>query len=127
MRILGHGIDLVETHRVAEILERHGQRFLDRVFTPGEQTHGATSRRRVEHLAGRFAAKEAALKALGTGLTHGLTWTDLEVVVLPSGGPMLRLHPRAAALASALGISEWHLSISHTESHAIASVLACGA
>jgi holo-[acyl-carrier protein] synthase len=104
MKILGHGIDLVETSRIEEILRRHGERFLDRVFTIGEQEHSLGSRRRHEHLAGRFAAKEACLKALGTGLTHGIGWTEVEVAVLASGRPVLRLTGRAAEVAASVGI-----------------------
>jgi holo-[acyl-carrier protein] synthase len=126
VRILGHGIDAVETARVEHLLERHGQRFLDRVFTPGEQSHSAGSRRRAEHLAGRFAAKEACLKALGTGLAQGLAWTEIEVSVLSSGQPTLRLHGRAADLARTLGVREWALSITHTRTIAVASALASG-
>lgn len=125
MRVIGHGVDIIEVERVAALLERHGERFLTRVFTPGEQAHGAGSARRAEHLAGRFAAKEAVLKALGTGLTGGLSWTEIEVASLPSGRPVLRLHAHAASLAGQFGIHEWHLSISHSHESAIASVIAC--
>lgn len=125
MRIVGHGIDLVEIARIAEVLGRHEERFLERVFTPSEQAYRADSRRRTEHLAARFAAKEAAMKALGTGLASGITWTDIEVAGGPSGSPVLRLHGRAAEVAAGLGITSWHLSLSHTDSHAIASVIAC--
>ncbi|CAG0951278.1 holo-[acyl-carrier protein] synthase [Phycisphaerales bacterium] len=127
MPILGHGIDLVEIRRVGEIFDRHGERFLMRVFTTLEQAHSLPARRRVEHLAGRFAAKEATLKALGTGLSHGIAWTDIEIRVLPSGQPTLRLHGQAESIARTLGVREWHLSISHSRDYAIASVIAMGA
>lgn len=126
MRIVGHGIDLVEVARIAEVLGRHEERFLERVFTNAEQAYRSDSRRRVEHLAARFAAKEAAMKALGTGLASGITWTELEVESGPTGAPILRLHRRAAEVAAGLGITTWHVSLSHTDSHAIASVIACG-
>ena len=124
MRIAGHGIDVVEVARIARMLEEHGERFLDRCFTAAERETGAGSRRRAEHLAARFAAKEAVLKALGTGLTRGITWTDIEVVPLPTGQPTVRLHAAAQAIASDRGITEWHLSLTHTEGHAMASVIA---
>ena len=125
MRIVGHGIDLVETARIAEVLGNHQERFLERVFTAAEQAYRADSRRRVEHLAARFAAKEAVMKALGTGLASGITWTEIEVQTEPTGAPVLRLHGRAAEVAAGLGITSWHLSLIHTDSHAIESVMAC--
>lgn len=126
MRILGHGIDLIETTRIAAMLEKHGDRFLERVFTVPEVAHGEGRKRRAEHLAGRFAAKEAVLKALGTGWAEGVSWRDIEVVALPSGAPALRLTGHAATLASQRGITAWHISISHTDQHAMASVIAAG-
>lgn len=126
MRIIGHGIDLVEVARIAEMLERHGDAFLARCFTAGEQAYAGARKRRDEHLAGRFAAKEAVLKALGTGWTSGIAWTDVEVVLLPSGQPTVALHGRAAELAAAQGITDWVLSISHTDAHAMASAIAQG-
>jgi holo-[acyl-carrier protein] synthase len=124
MSITGHGIDLVEIARIRGMVEEHGQRFLDRCFTPGEQAYNADSRRRFEHLAARFAAKEATLKALGTGLTGGIAWTDIEVVSSANGAPGLALGGAAATAASVLGITSWVISLSHTDTHAIASVLA---
>lgn len=126
MRIVGHGIDLVETARIASMLERHGERFLARVFTPEEQAHGRGSRRYAEHLAARFAAKEAAGKALGTGISGGIGWTDLEVVRGADGRPTMRVHGPAGARAAALGVQEWHLSLSHAGGFAAASVVLCG-
>jgi len=106
------------------MLEEHGQRFLDRVFTPEEQAYcQRNQRRRVEHLAGRFAAKEAVLKVLGTGWRGGIAWTDIEVVSEPSGQPRLRLSGECLRIAQALGISRWHVSISHIETHATASAI----
>jgi holo-[acyl-carrier protein] synthase len=126
MRIIGHGIDLVEVSRIAAMLEGHGARFVQRVFTPGEAERGAGSRREAEHLAARFAVKEAALKALGTGWSGGVAWTDIEVVRLASGQPTLNVTGRAAELAAAQGVSEWRVSISHTGTHAMASVMSIG-
>jgi len=126
MRIIGHGIDLVEVARIAQTLERHGQSFLDRCFTPGEQAYATGRKRRDEHLAGRFAAKEAVLKALGTGWVGGIAWTDVEVVLLPTGQPTVALHGRAAQIAANQGVTSWFLSISHTDSHAMASALSQG-
>jgi len=127
MHLLGHGIDLVETARIADMVERHGGRFLQRCFTAAEQAYAeARVRRRDEHLAARFAAKEATLKALGTGWRHGIAWTDIEVVREPSGRPALRLTGEADRIARAQGIRTWHLSLSHTARYATASVLALG-
>lgn len=126
MRILGHGVDIVEIARISDLLAKHEVRFLERVFTSGEQAHGAASRRRAEHLAGRFAAKEAVYKALGTGNTAGIAWTDIEVVSLPSGKPTLRLLNNALATSMRLGVTQWDLSISHSHQAAIASAIASG-
>ena len=124
MRIVGHGIDLVETERVANMLAEHGDRFLLRVFTEGERRYAdANASRRLEHLAGRFAAKEAVLKVLGTGWSGGIAWTDAEVVREASGKPTIRLHGRAAGVAAELGITAWWLSISHVRAHAMASAI----
>lgn len=124
MRIIGHGVDLVDCSRLAEALERHGERFLGRVFTPGERDYCAGRARSVEHFAGRFAAKEAVLKALGTGWRNGIAWTDIEVVVQPSGAPKVVLAGRCRDIADSLGVCRLDLSISHVASHAMASVIA---
>jgi holo-[acyl-carrier protein] synthase len=125
MPIVGHGIDLVEVDRISQMIARHGDHFLLRVFTEAERGYAhASAKRRDEHLAARFAAKEAALKALGTGWRSGIAWTDIEVVRDASGKPTLRIHQEAARIADAQGITAWHVSLSHTESHAIASVIA---
>ncbi len=124
MRIVGHGIDLVETARVARLLEQHGPRFLERCFTVEEQAYFQGKREQVQHLAGRFAAKEAILKVLGTGWSQGIAWTDAEVVREPSGRPVVRLHGKCAQVAASLGITQWWLSISHIATHATASAIA---
>src|SRR5687768_9591754 len=99
MRIVGHGIDMVETARIARMLEEHGEQFMKRCFTQGERDYTADKRRAIEHLAGRFAAKEAILKVLGTGWRHGIAWTDAEVVREPSGRPRVVLHGKCAEVA----------------------------
>ena len=124
MPILGHGIDIVETSRIRQLVEEHGQRFLDRCYTPLEQQYCARNPKRYfEHLAGRFAAKEAVLKVLGTGWRGGIAWTDIEVRPEPSGQPRITLGGECLRIASQLGISRWHVSISHIETHATASAI----
>jgi holo-[acyl-carrier protein] synthase len=123
--ILGHGIDIVETQRMRDLLDRHGEHFLARVFTPAEQAYCAKNPKRyVEHLAGRFAAKEAVLKALGTGWSNGIGWTDIEILPNPAGQPMLKLTGMCAEIADRLHVSAWHVSISHIATHATASAIA---
>lgn len=124
--ILGHGVDLVEVERIARSAERFGSRFLERVFTEGERNYACEGRRCHEHLAARFAAKEAVFKALGTGWAQGAGWTDIEVVHHASGRPGLVLHGRAADLARSMGVKGWHLSLTHTNDLAMASVIAEG-
>jgi holo-[acyl-carrier protein] synthase len=127
MLILGHGIDLVEIVRIGQMLERHGPRFLERCFTAGERAYcHEGDRRRIERLAARFAAKEAVLKALGTGWRDGIAWTDVEVVREPSGQPGIRLHGEAAEVARDLGVTGWLLSLTHSDAHAVASAIATG-
>ncbi len=124
MPILGHGIDIVETARVKRLCDEHGQRFLDRVYTTDEQSYCQKNPKRIyEHLAGRFAAKEAVLKVLGTGWRGGIAWTDIEVLKDPSGQPRIKLTGECARIAAELGIVRWHLSISHIETHATASAI----
>jgi holo-[acyl-carrier protein] synthase len=127
VQTLAHGVDIVKVTRIAEMLRDHGDKFLTRCFTPGEAGYAMSmTRRKAEHLAARFAAKEATMKALGTGLAQGVTWQDVEVVREPSGAPRLVLHGRAAEVAAAMGCREWLISLSHTEDAAIASVIGVG-
>lgn len=126
MRIIGHGIDITEVARIGAMISEHGDRFLERCFTPLEQAYAGDRKRRDEHLAGRFAAKEAVLKALGTGWQNGIAWTDVEVVLLPSGQPTVKLTGHAARIAGELGVTDWSLSISHIQTHAVASAIATG-
>jgi holo-[acyl-carrier protein] synthase len=124
MPILGHGIDIVETARIHKLIDDHGEHFLDRVFTRAEQQYcDASKKRALEHYAGRFAAKEAVLKVLGTGWRGGIAWTDIEITKDPSGQPHVALTGECARVASRLGITRWHLSISHIETHATASAI----
>jgi len=117
------GVDLIEIGRVQSAIARHGLRFLQRVYTPGELTD---CREKVESLAARFAAKEAVGKALGTGIwRHGVEWTDIEVRRhSQSGAPMLYLHNAAADHGRTLQLTEWSLSLSHDRERAIAFVVA---
>jgi len=124
MNIVAHGIDLVECDRIEEMLQRHGRRFLDRVFTPAEQKYSLRARYRAEHLAGRFAVKEAVLKVIGTGWASGASWTDIETVRDAVGKPQVNLSGRVAERASSMGIRRIHVSITHTRNLAVASVVA---
>lgn len=126
MRILGHGIDVIEVERIAQSLRDHGERFFERVFTRNERMYAENSKRRDEHLAARFAAKEAVMKALGTGWRDGVGWTDIEVVTLPNGQPTISLSGKSAQVADQLGIKHWSLSLTHTKSLAAASAIATG-
>lgn len=124
--VIGHGVDLVETARIALMVDEHGERFLERCFTQGERDYAMSRKRRDEHLAARFAAKEAVLKALGTGWRSGIAWTDVEVTIDPSGAPGVRLSGQAARLASEMGATDWKLSLSHAAGFAMASAIAIG-
>lgn len=121
--ILGTGIDIVEVPRIAQSIERFGERFLSRVFTPAEIRYCDTKANRVERYAARFAAKEAAMKAIGTGMRGGVTWKDFEVGRELTGRPTMLFHGKAAQVAEKLGVRRSHLSVSHTEQHAVAYVV----
>jgi holo-[acyl-carrier protein] synthase len=126
MPILGHGIDIVETARIRHMVETHGERFLARCFTEAEIAYCRRNPKRChEHLAGRFAAKEAIMKVLGTGWSGGIAWTDMEILPEPSGEPRVKLSGRCREVAEARGIRQWHVSISHIETHATASAIGC--
>ncbi len=114
------GIDLIEISRVQSALDRYGERFLERVFTPGEI---AECRGRAEALAVRFAAKEAAVKALGTGIGP-VSWREVETRHRPSGEPYLLLHGRAEQIARSLNLTQWAVSLSHSKEMAAAVVVA---
>ena len=121
--ILGSGIDLVEIARIQQSLERFGQRFLDRVYTEAEQAYCLRKRKAAESFAARFAAKEAGAKALGTGISRGVNWLEIEVIREPGGRPTLRFHGRAAQIAEHLGVAHAALSLTHTGDLAMASVV----
>ena len=121
--IVGTGIDLVEIARIQESVERYGSRFLDRVFTAAEQAYCMARRTAAQSLAARFAAKEAAAKALGTGISRGVTWREIEVVRAAGSAPSLRFHGRAAEIAARLGVVRSAVSLTHSAALAVASVV----
>jgi holo-[acyl-carrier protein] synthase len=122
--IVGHGVDIVEVGRIERLLSAHGERFLARVFTPAERAYARGRARQAEHLAARFAAKEAVFKALGTGWGEGVSWGDVGVEHDAAGRPTLVLRGRAEAVARGMGADRWWLSLSHCGGKAIASVIA---
>ena len=121
--IVGTGIDIAEVDRIAASIERFGRRFLERVFTPEEIRYCESKANKAERYAGRFAAKEAAMKALGTGWNHGVRWRDCEVARMPGGRPTIHFHGKAAEFAAKLGANHAALSLSHTQEQAIAHVI----
>jgi len=121
--IVGTGIDIAEVPRIAQSIERFGERFLRRVFTEGEIRYCEAKANRAERYAARFAAKEAAMKALGTGWNHGVRWRDVEVKRQPGGRPTIAFHGKAAEFAARLGAAHVALSLSHTAEQAIAQVI----
>jgi holo-[acyl-carrier protein] synthase len=121
--IVGTGIDIAEVPRIRQSIERFGDRFLQRVFTAGEIRYCDSKMNRFERYAARFAAKEAAMKALGTGWNHGVRWRDCEVVRMPAGRPTIAFHGKAAEFAAKLGMKNAALSITHTAEQAIAQVI----
>lgn len=121
--IIGSGIDLVEIGRIQQSMDRYGGRFLNRVYTSAEQAYCLRKRKSAESFAARFAAKEAGAKALGTGISHGVSWLEIEVVREPSGRPNLQFRGRAGQIAARLGVARAALSITHTADLAMASVL----
>ena len=125
MDVLAHGVDVVEIPRIARMLADHGEHFIERCFTETERRY-ADAGLRAQRYAARFACKEAVLKALGTGLTGGITWRDIEVRRAASGQPSLSLSGRCANVAEEAGIVCWFVSLSHTRSSALASVIGCG-
>jgi holo-[acyl-carrier protein] synthase len=124
MKILAHGIDLVDFSRIEQMSKRHGKRFISRIFTKGEQRYAEKNRNKMEKLAGRFAAKEAVLKLLGTGWRGRIKWTDIEVVNNSSGRPMVKLTGEVKKIANKMGIKQISISITHTANFAIASAVA---
>lgn len=121
--IIGMGVDITEVKRMQAAIERQGERFLRRVFTEQEIVYCKKFRNKYERYAGRFAAKEAAMKALGTGWARGVRWQDLEVVRLPSGRPTMKLVGEAKKIADRLAVKNIALSITHTANEALAQVI----
>ena len=121
--IVGMGVDMAEVSRVRATIERHGERFLRRVFTPAEIVYCRGYKNCHERFAARFAAKEAAMKALGTGWRRGITWRDFEISNLPSGKPCLRLSGKALEIYRSLGGSRLLVSLTHTGPYALAQVI----
>jgi holo-[acyl-carrier protein] synthase len=123
MGILGIGVDVVEISRVKDLLDRYDIRFLSRVFTEAESRYAMGGANPAERLAGRFAVKEAALKAMGTGKTGGILWQDIETLPGPSGRPIVRLHGQAVRWVKWRGGGTVHVSISHDGGKAIGFVI----
>ena len=126
MNIVGIGTDIVETLRIARMIERHGEIFLNRVYTPYEIDYCRQRKASTQHYAGRWAAKEAILKTLGTGWSRGIRWRDIEIRNDLSGKPAVILDGIGAEIARRLGIDQVLISISHCRTHATAYALAVG-
>jgi holo-[acyl-carrier protein] synthase len=126
MTILGIGMDVVETKRIAESIERFGDRFLHRIFLDAEVAYARSMKFPHLHLAARFAAKEAISKAFGTGIGKEIGWRDMEIVREPSGRPYVVLHGRALEYAKTRGAQEIHVSLSHTAEYGSASAVIVG-
>lgn len=121
--ILGVGTDLAEVDRIRESIERFGDRFLNRIYTPSERSYALSKANSAERFAARFAAKEAGMKAIGTGWSHGVTWHDFAVVNEPSGRPTLHLTGVAREVAERLGVKTISVSLTHTKEVAFAVVI----
>jgi holo-[acyl-carrier protein] synthase len=121
--LVGTGIDITEISRIQAAMARFGERFLDRIYTTAEKTYCLRKKKAAESFAARFAAKEAAAKALGTGISHGVTWLEIEVTRELSGKPGLQLLGRAATRAHALGVASTSLSLTHSRDVALAVVI----
>ena len=121
--ILGTGVDLAEVSRIKASIERYGEKFIRRVYTPAEIAYVERKANKYQRYAARFAAKEAGMKAIGTGWRRGVTWQDFEVANLPSGKPTLLLHGVAADFAGKLGVKNISLSITHTAELGMAHVI----
>ena len=126
MDVLGIGTDIIECLRIAQMIERHGELFINRVYTDHEIAYCRARKAATQHFAGRWAAKEAVLKAMGTGWRRGISWRDIEVRNQPSGKPVIALRGGARDVIEASGIQQMLISISHCRSHATAYALAVG-
>src|SRR5215831_10451177 len=120
--VVGTGIDIAEVARIASAMERFGKRFIERVFTEGEIQYCQSKANKIERYAARFAAKEAGMKAIGTGWNRGVRWQDIEVQRAPGSRPTVVFHGKAAEFFQKLGAARAHLSITHTKESAMASV-----
>jgi len=121
--IVGTGVDIMETSRVEEALQKHGERFVNCVCTPAEIAYCKRFKNSAERFAARFAAKEAAFKALGTGWSHGVRWVDVEITHTPSGKPELTLRGQAEEIARQMGVVRTAVSISHAGRFVVAQVI----
>ena len=121
--IVGLGVDITEVARIQSAIETSGERFLRRIYTPAERAYCEQFKNKYERFAGRFAAKEAAMKALGTGWRRGVRWIDFEVVREAGGRPTISLHGEAAKIAQQAGVQRVSLSITHTAAQALAQVI----
>lgn len=124
MDLIAHGIDLVDFPRIEQMIERHGERFINRIFTPAEQAYARKHKNAMEKYAGRFAAKEAVLKLIGTGWRGKIKWTDIEVINNSAGQPQVTLSGEVQRIATDLRIDRISISITHTANFAIASAVA---
>ena len=124
MEIVAHGIDLVDCPRIEAMIERHGERFVRRVFTAAERAYAEANKNEIGKLAGRFAAKEAVLKLMGTGWRGKIAWTDIEIRNSSTGQPEVGLNGEVKKIADKLGIKHISVSITHTANFAIASAVA---
>jgi holo-[acyl-carrier protein] synthase len=125
-RIIGIGTDIIECLRIAQMIDRHGELFIRRVYTEHEIAYCSDKKAATQHYAGRWAAKEAVLKALGTGWVQGISWRDVEVRHKRGGAPTIRLQGGARDVFERSGIKTMHISISHCRSHAVAYAIAEG-
>jgi holo-[acyl-carrier protein] synthase len=126
MQILGIGTDIIEVLRIAQMIERHGELFITRVYTDDEIEYCSARKAATQHYAGRWAAKEAVLKAIGTGWVRGISWRDVEVRNQPGGAPVVALRGGAREVVERRGIRRLHITISHCRCHAVAYAIAEG-
>jgi len=124
--VIGIGTDITECLRIARMIERHGDLFINRVYTPDEIRYCRGRKQTTEHFTGRWAAKEAVLKALGTGWRRGITWRDVEVINEPGGKPIVNISGGAKQVVEQLGITQLLITISHCHTHATAFAIATG-
>lgn len=126
MSIVGHGLDIIECARIADVMAEHGDRFVERILTQRERDYVNAKRDSIIHVAGRFAAKEAVLKAIGTGWRGAVSWQDMEILNNKAGQPQCTLSGESARIAASLGIARMLVSISHTPNYAAATAIAVG-